>query len=410
MSAPPVTIQRIFGPRGASPAPWQHARLPEFHLGPKDARERLAAVRLVVVGCGSVGMQMIDNGARQGIGGLCVVDPKVLKPESLCTHSSILPEHIGAAKAALAAARAAAICPGADVRFAVGRIQDLRFADLLDFAPTHVLLASDNLHCEMAAATLARQLGVPLIQGSVDGSTLTAEARCFSNRDALAPDPVCLWGDAEFRSLEAGVTYSCAGDVSQGEGISQPETRSIAQLCTLAASLSGIQLVRDVLGLGAPVRDTVVTYCGYTHQTLVTPIRSRAACPADHRVWRRVRSATPLARLSAASFLHLVGHADRSERATFSIVDWTFAEEARCACGLTLQPRLFLPEAEASVRCTCGREASVPRFHARHELNLEVLGGAADQPLASLGADVVHYVKVSIAEDEAFLVVGPEKD
>ena len=44
------------------------------------------------------------------------------------------------------------------------------------------------------------------------------------------------------------------------------------------------QLLRLVLGLGQPVGDTLLEFCGYYRHTVV-PLRSRSACRCDHATW-----------------------------------------------------------------------------------------------------------------------------
>ena len=71
-------------------------------------------------------------------------------------------------------------------------------------------------------------------------------------------------------------------------GIRAPEQKGLVQ-----QALVETQLLRWPLQLGTPVEDTLVEYCGYTHRTVVQPLRHNPACPCNHTRFA-LRFTTPL--------------------------------------------------------------------------------------------------------------------
>ncbi len=297
----------------AQPTPGKptYARLPKFFQGPADAADRLAALNILLCGAGSIGMRIIDDLIRLHPKALKIVDPKNLKAESVCTHPT-LPTESGRAKAELLAERVAAISPETDVSFAVGKLQDLDIADLLDI--NVIVLASDNLQAELDAGILARRIGAVLIHASVAGEILVAQVRTFSPDSAC---PACLWGPEEFRRLNEGARFSCdGGPVAENE----TPTMSVASLCALAASHAVLQLLRDTLGLGPSVRSTVLTCPGTRPEnTFIAPLVRRKDCPSEHRIWRRLRLQNPLAAMSHDDLIRAAGLEHDADRVTVRV-------------------------------------------------------------------------------------------
>src|SRR5262249_12041886 len=159
-----------------------------------------------------------------------------------------------------------AINPGARIFVAPRGIGEL---DEMALSPVDVvMLATDHLAPEVELGQRCLWLGRPLVQASVHGETLLAQVRTFSNRAADHPCPPCGFGIDEWSLLSRQTVFSCAGpDTSRPGWVGRSElsapTMSISALCAIAAELAVIQVLRLVLGLGAPVGDDLVQYCGF---------------------------------------------------------------------------------------------------------------------------------------------------
>ncbi|MBU1910455.1 MAG: ThiF family adenylyltransferase, partial [Verrucomicrobia bacterium] len=272
-------------PAPASPPsarPGRASRFPAILGAPADSAERLAQVRVIVAGCGSVGLNVVSHLARM-IRALMCIDSKNIKTESLQTHP-VTPAEIGLAKVRVAATWAARVNPEIEVRALDGLLGQQSPYDLLGY--DYLVAAVDNLRAELEANDISRALGIPLIRVSVHGETLSAQVQFFSNQSAETPCPGCVFGTRDWAEVESLRRYACDG--SERPPAAEIPTMSIPSLCSLAADLCVHQLLRDVLGIGRSVRDSVLSYSAISHRALVSSLPRAPDCRASHRVLRIV--------------------------------------------------------------------------------------------------------------------------
>ena len=376
-------------------APRRDLRLPDFVGASGDTARILDALAVLIIGAGSIGLAAIEHLARLQIGAIGVVDPADLKDESLLTHP-IGRDALGRRKARYAAKRARSISPVSRIGYHAGRAQDL---PLSTFARTDVIiLASDNLEAERDVGARAMTLGIPLVQGSVHGESLTAQVRFFGCATPDSACPACSFSAREWRDLEASVAYSCAGagagPATVGVAPAKLPTRSPSSLCALAASLVVHQVLRHILRLGKPVEDTVLTYCGYGREHAPSPLRRREGCPLAHERFERVHVARPVATHSLREIAYMVGlDAERLGRdISFSIGDRSFVEQATC-CGRAREVRRFATAGDSAGACPqCGGGLCAEPFYARRSVGADEVDLA--RPLSHLGASGAPEVLV----------------
>lgn len=365
--------------------PARAARLPAFIGATDDIGSRLDRLKVVVVGVGSVGRSMALHLARLQVGALWLVDRGAYKAESLLTQP-ITPDEVGAPKASRTAALCRALSPRTRVYAFDGPVEELDEATPADADVW--LLASDNLAAEVEVGLRCQRLGRPLIHAAVHGDTLTAQVRTFGNRDGSGPCPACAFGAVEWSLLSRETVFSCQGaETGQTEKrLQNAPTRSVSFLCGLAAELALMQLLRLTLGLGAPVDDTLTEYCGYTHRTVVSPLRRNPECPCDHLRWVEVPPPRPLADCSLRDLCGAVGLP--AERTSVTVAGRTFATEAFCEpCGRTRPLRRFVSVASGGRTCPgCGGRARVSPFHCHRPAPAAVLAPIVDWPLRDLRA------------------------
>ena len=371
------------------------ARMPRLLDVRADAGATLRAVQPVVVGLGSVGMPLADVAARLGVGALTLVDRGLVKPESLLTHP-VQPGDVGRSKASLAGERAAALSPHTRVQIFAGPVEELPLDALL--GATCILLASDNLACEAAVGALATHLGLPLLQASVHGPTLTAQVRALAHTGA-AGDPClqCGWTEREWLDLDRGTIYSCEGAAAPGaRAAAEPSstaTRSLPQLCAMAAQLAWMELTRRVLGIAGTAASTLVEYNGYSHRTAVSPLARDVDCPADHARWALRPAPRPLADVTPAELFQLAGQARGTPPETLSLAleGYRFASAWACGCPGGQPLGRFVRQdgpgrAEGGTCPHCGKPRSPHPFHTHVDVPGGSLRGHLDRTLAWLGA------------------------
>jgi molybdopterin/thiamine biosynthesis adenylyltransferase len=373
------------------------ARMPDLLGVSRELGAAMRGLRLAVIGCGSVGLAVADVPARLGVDRLLLVDPARFKPASVLTHPC-LPQDLGRSKAIVAGERAKAVGPDTQVFAFDGCFEEL---------PTHVLvgtsyllLASDNLRCEASVSQTALHLGIPVLQGSVYGRTLTAQVRSIVSGDnGEGPCLCCAFGEREWEDLDRGTVFSCTGaDTSSAAPAerSRIPTESLPHLCGIAANLLCIELSRRALGIGDAEESRVVDFCGLTHRTTVTPLRRRADCPLDHERLQLTPSKRDLGESAPRELLRAAGYEGWDpRRVTLSVEGRSFSSLAVCDCDAHPTLGRFLPTGSAAGACPrCGAERLPHPLHTHDEVPIGALAGQLDYPLKSLGATAPSSVRL----------------
>jgi molybdopterin/thiamine biosynthesis adenylyltransferase len=387
------------------PAP-RHARLPQFVGGSADAATVFGALKVGLVGAGSVGGRVAAHLARLGVAALWIVDPKRFKPESLLTHE-VGPRAVGRPKAVATARRCQALSPRTRVFAFAGPVQDL---PLDAFAEADlVVMAPDNLPCEVETGQRCRRLGKPLLHAALHGETLTTQVRFFGT-DAEAACPACLFSAEEWR-LSQQARFSCEGLLpGQPEpAATEPPTVSVSSLCALAADLALNQILRHMLRLGAPVENTLLEYCGFTNRTVTARLKRNAQCPCEHSRFilasppRALRDCTP------AELAQAAGLRNDDAALSFGVDGREWVEAGACRCPQPAPVWRFIARAAARIgACAkCGAPLQPMPFFTQRFVPAASLGPALGRPLRSRCRGAIRCVVVRAA-DKAVLFRDPE--
>ncbi len=368
---------------GGTPRVARAARLPRFVAGRKDGAEALAALRVFLVGAGSVGSAAALHLARLGIGAMWIVDHGVFKEESLLTHPAD-PSWVGQGKARRIAEAVKELSPDTRVYAYSGRLESLPVGapDVADLA----LLAGDNLSVESELGQRCLSLGVPLLQGSVHGETLVAQIRRFPNRDG-DPCPLCLFGPLERTWLDAEPRFRCDASVGRdGPGTVETQpTRSPSFLCSLAADLLVAEVTRMAVGCDEPGAG-VLEVCTFSRRSVWSPRVRREDCPGDHTPWERLELPGDLGEHTVGGVLDAASMV-RTQPWSFQAQGLWFAERGGCSCGERPLGRFVDPSGTADRCPDCGELVRSGWFHSHAEATSRTLAPHLDTPVTRLGGD-----------------------
>jgi hypothetical protein len=390
-----ASAETLDAARGIEPA----QRMSELFGATRALGPAFAELDLVLVGQGSVGMPLTLWAAQVGVGSVVAVDRAAVKPTSLLTHP-VTPEEIGQPKARVAGRRARALRPQTRVYVFEGDVEDLPVHVMANASA--ILLASDNLACEIAVAQRALHLGVPVLQGSVHGGTLTAQVRAVhGGNDGSGPGLCCGFGPAEWAHLDAATTFSCVGD---GAGRTRPAgvpTTSPAFLCSAAAALTFLELTRRAAGLVPFDSSWSVGYTGLGQAIHTTRLERRDACPLDHQRYTRAATDAQLALRTPRELLRAADAADADlRRVTFQVDGQRFASHAACGCDPRPTLGRFLPRGVRTAfrglpTCErCARPLAPHPMHVHEEVPASLLETLLDERLSALGVSTATSVRV----------------
>jgi molybdopterin/thiamine biosynthesis adenylyltransferase len=395
------SVIEVRAPRFAAPGDaWVALPLGMALMGSTpDALDRLRELTVGVIGCGSVGGRIALLLARLGFGGLLTVDPKNYKAASLATHE-IDRRAVGQPKALVVAQRCKAINPAMRVRAFMGPVQALEVAALAGV--DLIVMAPDLLAVELHTGQCALWLEKPLFHASVYGPALTLHVRSFLNQRAEGPCPVCRYGRAEFELLSRQTRFSCEGAAAADTASAPdtPRTNSLSPLCSMAADMAVLTVLRFLLKLGQPVSDTILEYCAFTHRTVVSPMARNPNCKLDHAVFSQAAVLGQLADLSLAELSLRATGSPIPADGQFELGGYDWVECAACNCAQPAPLRQFVSRTRPGLgRCPKCSVPVVPlSFYTHRVVGVSVLNSATQQPLRKLGVRQLSSVLLRVSD------------
>lgn len=244
-------------------------RFSRFELISWWDQRRLAAARIVVVGAGALGNEILKNLALLGIGRIFVADLDRIEHSNLARSVLFRADDRGRPKAEVAVERVRDLYPQCAVRAWVGDVVHDLGAGLFRWADV-IIAGLDNREARVAVNQLAARVGRPWIDGAIE--RLSGVARMFDAE--TGPCYECTMGDADRRALAH--RRSCALLTRD-----ELETGHVPTTPTTASVVAGIQcqeLVKYLHGLDTIVGQGYV-FEGYAHQSYLVGYTRDPECP-----------------------------------------------------------------------------------------------------------------------------------
>ena len=210
--------------------------LPGFGSGGQAA---LGAARVLVIGAGGLGCNVLPQFAAMGVGTIGIVDDDVVDASNLHRQTLYTPADVGAPKAARAAARLRELNPDTAVRVHLDRLTSANALAL--FAKYDLVVdGSDNFPTRYLADDAAALSGMPVVWGAVHqyggqaGVAWAAEGPAYRDLFPVPPEP--------------GTVPSCA------------EAGVLPSVCAVIGSVLVTEAVKLITGVGEPLIGRVVAY------------------------------------------------------------------------------------------------------------------------------------------------------
>lgn len=195
---------------------------------------RLARARVLVVGAGALGNEIIKNAALLGFGHVLVVDLDRIETSNLSRSILFRPEDIGQAKAATAARAAKSIFGGMSVHFLNADV--LCEVGLGVFAWADLILAGlDNREARLWLNRCAWKVNRPWIDGAIEG--LSGLARVFL--PGIPPCYECTLGETDWAILTRRMSCNLLSREEMGGG-------KVPTTPTVASIVAGLQVQEAV--------------------------------------------------------------------------------------------------------------------------------------------------------------------
>ena len=347
-------------------------------------QDRLRAARVVVVGAGALGNELLKLLALTGVGSLVVVDFDSIARSNLSRTVLFRDDDVGMPKALVAAERAGAINP--DVRVVplegdVGRdlgLGALRQADV-------VLAGLDSVNARFHLNRRCLLAGVPWLNVGISETQFQVTRYVPGSGSCYE----CTFSEATLRRFRE--RYSCTGLMRRTPDRAQPTTAVTASVAAGFAVHDALRLLHDPSTGLAPGHRLTCLLDG-PHQAVDELPRNEACAAHEPAAVPSLRLDRGPAELSAAE----VARASGRQGAGAVALGWDLVEAFRCpGCGReTLVGRPKATVYEDELRCpACGAERQV-------EIAMELGPWSPfwDRPLARLGVADREILRVVDAD------------
>jgi len=364
-------------------------RYGRLRLIPWWRQERLAAARILVVGAGALGNEVLKNLALVGVGLIHVIDLDLVEPSNLSRSILFRAGDGGRPKAEVAAERCQEVNPGVRVRATRGDV--LTDLGLGLFAEVDVVIGClDNREARLWVNRQCWKVGTPWVDSGIQ--EIQGVVKVFDPRCDGTACYECAMTARDYQLLN--LRYSCPllrrDQILEGKVPTAPTI----------ASMMGALEVQEALKLihGLPVAaGTALVFNGVGNQFYATVLPYRDDCLSHERYPEPVplpigHDAPAVALFEAARALipgPLTLELDRDLVVAIDCVD----------CGGRLE--VFLPRtkvAQSHALCpTCGASGRPEVVNAVPESS-----PLAERPLAALGVPAFDVLRVDGKDASAF--------
>lgn len=374
-----------------------HDRYARFRLIGWWEQDKIAAARVLVVGAGALGNEVLKNLALLGVGHVMVIDYDDIEDSNLTRSVLYRSRDNGRFKVEAAADAVRDINPDVHIEPVVGNI--LTDVGLGVFAECDVVLGClDNREARLWVNRCCWKVGTPWVDGGIQ--VVSGVLRTFTPPDSACYE--CGMSEIDYKLIN--LKYSCPllrrEDIQQGKTPTAP---------TVASIVGGLQ-VQEALKLvhGLPVHGgSSLFLAGETNAFHQTNYQRREDC-LSHDVWP---APEPLALGNEATVGQLFDLArPRLGEGPLSLhLERDVLRELVCpACEVrreVYRPLTAVTLAEGACP-KCGETSQTEITHVVDETD----GHLLDRPLASLGVPRYEILKVRAGETTGFYLLAADRD
>ena len=209
-------------------------RFSRFRLIPWWDQTKLRTARVLVIGAGALGNEILKNLALLGFERIVVVDLDKIEESNLSRTILFRASDVGSFKAEVAARSVKALAPNAKVRALVANV--VQNGGLGLFAWSNVIIAGlDNREARLWINRCAWKMNKPWIDGAIEG--INGVARVFVA--GSAPCYECTLGETDWKLLEQRMSCNLLLREANSEG-------KVATTPTISSVIAGIEVQEAV--------------------------------------------------------------------------------------------------------------------------------------------------------------------
>jgi len=358
-------------------------------------QEKIAAARILVVGAGALGNEVIKNLALMGIGEVNIIDFDEVQESNLSRSVLFRASHEGQAKALVAAEMARDLNPDCDINPIVGDVlTDIGLGFVSDM--NLVICCVDNREARLWINRMCWKTNRPWIDGGIQEINGVAKVFC----PPLGACYECAMTENDYRLIS--LRYSCPllrkEDIQQGKVPTAP---------TIASIIGGLQ-VQEALKLihELPTAEgSALVFNGLANNFYQTRYPRRPNC-LSHETYDEIIDLPLMSKTATAEELfhqlkQTASCLDQNSKSWQILLDRDFLISLNCRnCGIERQEQTPLSQVTAE-KGVCHQCADVchPFTTSEIECNSEL----AQKTLFELGIPEYDIIKVSDGQQTVFV-------
>lgn len=395
-SAPPAAAEPPTGPRPlavSAPRPLHIPNLKTDRLGTFDFiswwdRPRVQAARVLVVGAGALGNEVVKNLALMGVGHLFVIDFDRIEAANLSRSVLFKESDGGRSKAEVAAARAREINPAVKIQYLDGDVTAQLGLGVIRRMDV-VIGCLDNREARLAVNRFCYWMNKPWVDGAIQ--ELLGLARTFVPGEGACFE--CTLTEQARRDLS--LRYSCPLLARENVLLGKvPTTPTIASIIGAMQSQEALKLLH-----GLPVQPgKVMHFNGMTNEMHTSAYRIRDDCES-HWVYGEVTELPGRAGTMTLGELLRIARADLGAGATIEL-DQELILSLECPQCRTTEP-VLRPLSQVSFEAghcpACGTLRQVNMTH-----NITGEEDFLERSLSSVGVPALHILRAHNGREYRF--------
>lgn len=349
-------------------------------------QQRLADARILVVGAGALGNEVLKNLVLLGIGNIHLIDFDHIESSNLSRSVFFRDEDRGQPKAALAARRAGELNPDVTIHPIHGNVMTqiglgwLRTIDV-------VIGCLDNREARLWVNRMCWKANVPWIDGGIQ--EINGVAKVYGPPDGSCYE--CTMTENDYRLMN--LRYSCPllkqEDIQAGRVPTAP---------TIASMIGALQ-VQEALKLLHQIptdTGTALVFNGLANQFYKSRLPRRDDC-LSHETYQPVHVSSISCRDSIATLLEQAGQ--ELDTSVTLVLDRDFVKSLQCdSCSNTREVGcLALELSQKEAYCDCGQPM---RPQMVSEITVDTL--PSDTPLDQLGIPERDILKLMDDQGQEF--------
>ena len=358
-------------------------------------QQKLTDAKVLVVGAGALGNEVLKNLALVGIGKIVVIDFDTINHSNLSRSVLFRADDTGKSKSQIAADYVRVLNPDCKVYDLNGDVMaDIGLGLVRDVDV--VICCVDNREARLWINRMCWKVGTPWIDGGIQ--EINGVTKVFSPPDG--PCYECAMTERDYQLIQ--LRYSCP--LLKLEEMQQGKVPTAPTIASIIGGLQAQEALKLIHGMETGTGEAMV-FNGVTNQFYKTKYPYREDC-LSHEFYEQIIESELSAAESTVAELFALVEKETGDQCEAIELDRDFLNKLicrRCESEVEVNQTRSTVDMKRAICDGCG---DVMTLETVHELGLET---AAESKLAQFGIPDYDIVKVRTNKQEEFVLLGGDR-